>query len=92
MLKSAEERDKRARPFEQDMRKFGEHIRNNKEFLAELDRAPDKDAFVQLYCQRAAEMGFEFTWKELLIAVQEQKTGSNWIIPSVVLKMVAERF
>lgn len=92
MLKKAEERDKLARPFELEMRKFGELIRNDKAFLSELDHAPDRDSFVQLYCRRAAEKGLTFRPEDMLIAVQEQKHGSNWILPGIVLKMVAEHF
>jgi hypothetical protein len=92
MLKSAQERDKLARPFELEMRKFGELIRNDKTFLNELDEAADRDSFVHLYCRRAAENGLHFSKEDMLTAVQEQKHGSNWILPGVVLKMVAERF
>lgn len=92
MLKKAEERDKLARPFELEMRKFGELIRNDKAFLSELDQAADRNSFVHFYCRRAAEKGLHFTPEDMLIAVQEQKHGSNWILPGVVLKMVAERF
>lgn len=92
MLKTAEERDKKARPFESEMRKFGDLIRNDQAILVQLDRAPDKNSFIKLYCELGAQRGCHFTRDDMLIAVQEQKHGSNWIIPSNILKMVAERF
>lgn len=92
MLETAKERDKQARIFEVKMREFGEMIRGDSAILAELNNTPDKDSFINLYCQRAAERGCYFTREDMLIAVQEQKTGNNWIIPRNVLTMIAERF
>lgn len=92
MLKSAEVRDKEARVFEVSMREFGEAIRSDDKVLAELNNTPDKESFIRLYCQRGIERGFRFTREDVLIAVQEQKTGSKWIIPRNVLSMIAERF
>lgn len=92
MLKAAMERDTQSRPFERTIKQFGEVVMNNPTLLAKLDESPDKEGFIQLYRQLAEEQGIHFSRDELLIVVQEQKQGSNWVIPKAVLRLIAERF
>lgn len=92
MLQAALERDAQARTFEQPIKSFGEAVLNSPDLLEKLDTAPDKESFIRLYRELAAGKGFHFSRDELLIAVQEQKQGSNWVIPKAVLRMIAERF
>ncbi|HRK77525.1 MAG TPA: hypothetical protein PLQ95_03205 [Thiobacillus sp.] len=92
MLKTAMERDQLARPFEQSIKQFGEVVMNDQSLLARLDQAPDKESFIQLYRSLAADRDIHFTRDDLLVAVQEQKQGSNWVIPRAVLLMIADRF
>ena len=60
--------------------------------LDQLDKTPDKNAFIELYCRLARDRGISFSKDDLLIAVQEQKHGKNWILPKPVLMMVREKF
>ncbi|HNA29807.1 MAG TPA: Nif11-like leader peptide family natural product precursor [Thiobacillaceae bacterium] len=92
MLQAALERDAQARPFEQNIKRFGEAVMSTPALLERLDTAPDKESFIQLYRELAAGQGIHFSRDELLIAVQEQKQGSNWVIPKAVLRMIADRF
>lgn len=92
MLQAALERDAQSRPFEQSIKQFGELVLNDPALLARLDESPDKESFIQLYRKLADEQGIRFTREELLIVVQEQKQGSNWVIPKAVLRLIAERF
>lgn len=92
MLQAAQERDAQARPFEQNIKRFGEAVMSNPALLEKLDTSPDKESFIQMYRELAASKGFHFSRDELLIAVQEQKQGSNWVIPKAVLRMIADRF
>lgn len=92
MLESALERDQMARPFEQTIRQFGEMIKSDKALLDQLAATPDKESFINLYIKLGAERGCNFTRDDLLIAVQEQKQGRNWVIPKPVLSLIAERF
>jgi hypothetical protein len=92
MLETAKERDKQARAFEAKMREFGEMIKDDSAILTQLDRTPDKDAFINLYCRLGADRGCHFSRENVLVAVQEQKTGQNWIIPRNILTMIADRF
>jgi len=92
MLKTAMERDQMARPFEKSIKQFGEAVMNDQSLLAKLDQTPDKESFIQLYRGLAADQGIHFSRDDLLIAVQEQKQGSNWVIPKTVLRMIADRF
>lgn len=92
MLESALERDLEARPFEQVIRRFGEIIKKDPDLFDRLDETPDKDSFVDLYVTLGAEHDCVFTRDDLLIVVQEQKQGSNWVIPKSVLRLIAERF
>lgn len=92
MLKSALERDLEARPYERPIREFGELVNGDPDLLDRLDECPDREAFIDTYLSMAKEHGFEFTPDQLLVAVQEQKMGSNWIIPKPVLIMIRDRF
>lgn len=92
MLKAALERDAQNRPFEKTMRQFGEIVMNDPKLLEILDATPDADSFILTYCRLAAELDIHFTPDDMRIVVQEQKNGSNWILPKVVTNMVRERF
>lgn len=92
MLQAAQERDAQARPFEKNIKRFGEAVMADPGLLQKLDNTPDKETFIQMYRDLAAGSGIHFSRDELLIAVQEQKQGSNWVIPKVVLRMIADRF
>lgn len=92
MLEKALQRDADSRPFEKEIRKLGEIIMNDAQLLDRLDATPTKNDFVDLYCSLAKERNINFTKADLLIAVQEQKTGHDWILPKKVLRMIAERF
>lgn len=92
MLEKAKQRDKDNRAFEKEIKKFGELVLNDPGLLKKLDTTPNKDAFIDMYCALAREKGIHFTRADLLIAVQEQKQGHNWILPKTILRMVAERF
>jgi hypothetical protein len=92
MLKAAMERDMQSRTFERNIKQFGEVVMNDRGLLGKLDESSDKEAFIELYRKLAAEQGIHFSRDELLIAVQEQKHGSNWVIPTAVQRMIAERF
>ena len=92
MLQAALARDAQSRPFEKTIKQFGEVVMNNPALLSKLDQSPDKESFIQMYRQLALEQGIHFSREELLIVVQEQKQGSNWVIPKSVLRLIAERF
>lgn len=92
MLDSALERDAQARPFEKVIRQFGEILKSDNSLIAQLDQTPDKDSFIDLYIALGAQHGCVFGREDLLIAVQEQKQGQNWVIPKPVLRLIAERF
>lgn len=92
MLKAALERDIQARPFEKAIRQFGEILMNDRELLMKLDLTPDRESFINRYLKMAADQGCYFSRDDLLVAVQEQKQGSNWVIPKAVLRMIADRF
>ena len=92
MLEKALQRDVDNRPFEDGMRKFGEMALSDHTLLEQLDKTPDKQAFIEKYLSLARSKGFNFTMGELEVAVQEQKQGSNWVIPKQILRMIADRF
>ncbi len=92
MLKAALERDTERRPFEKPIKQFGEVVMAEPELLAKLDEARDADGFIAMYCKLAADRGIHFTPDDLRIVVQEQKHGSNWVIPKAVLNIVREIF
>jgi len=91
MLEKALERDTKARPFEKEIRKFGEAVLADKSLVDKLDSAPDRDAFMDMYCALAKERGISFTKADMAIVYQEQKQGSNWVLPKKVLIMMATR-
>jgi hypothetical protein len=91
MLKSAEDRDKQARPFEKEIKAFGEIVKNDKAMLAQLEATLNQEAFIAEYCRLAAARGIHFSPADMAISVQEQKHGSQWVIPSGVLRMISER-
>jgi hypothetical protein len=92
MLEKALQRDIESRPFEKEMKKFGEILLKEPNLLDQLDKTPNKTAFIELYCKLARDRGISFSKDDLLIAVQEQKHGKNWILPKPVLMMVREKF
>lgn len=92
MLESALERDIEARPFEKVIRQFGEIVKSDPALYEKLDKTPDRDSFIDTYIALGAEHGCVFSREDLLIVVQEQKQGSNWVIPKSVLRLIAERF
>ncbi len=92
MLKSALERDMKARPFEKPMREFGEILKDDEGLYKRLSETPSKESFVTLYLDMAAERGFNFSRDDMEVAVQEQKQGQNWIIPPKVQRLIRERF
>lgn len=92
MLESALERDLEARPFEKVIRQFGEIVKNDSSLYDKLAATADKEAFISQYIALGAEQGCVFSRDDLLVVVQEQKQGSNWVIPKSVLRLIAERF
>ena len=92
MLKTAMERDNKNRPFEKTIKQFGEIVMTDPTLLAKLEETRDAESFISAYCKLAAERGIHFRPDEMRIVVQEQKQGSNWIIPKVVLNIFRERF
>lgn len=92
MLESALERDLEARPFEKVIRQFGEIVKSDSSLYDKLDATPDKDSFIDLYVTLGTEQGCVFSRDDLLVVVQEQKQGRNWVIPKPVLRLIAERF
>lgn len=92
MLDSALERDQMARPFEKTIRQFGEILNRESSLVEQLDNTSDKDSFIDLYIALGAQHDCIFTREDLLVAVQEQKMGSNWVIPKRVLRLIADRF
>lgn len=92
MLKTALERDLEARPYERNIRAFGEALVGSPELLERLDQTPDRESFIETYLEMADQHGQKFTREELLVAVQEQKMGSNWVLPKAVLMMIRDRF
>ena len=92
MLDSALERDQKARPFEKTIRELGELIKDDQTMYDRLSQTPDKESFIDAYVALGAENGLMFGRDDLLIVVQEQKQGSDWVIPKKVLRLIAERF
>jgi hypothetical protein len=92
MLEKALQRDAEARPFEKELKKLGELVMNDQSLLDRLDTTPTKSAFIDMYCDLAKERNIHFSKADLLIAVQEQKHGKDWIIPKKILRMIADRF
>lgn len=92
MLDSALERDQKARPFEKTIRQLGEIVKDDPAMYERLSQTPDRDSFIDMYVAMGDEQGLHFTRDELLVAVQEQKQGKDWVIPKKVLGLIAERF
>lgn len=92
MLDSALERDLKARPFEKSIRQLGEIIKEDDAMFDRLEGTPDKESFLDVYVTLGAEKDLHFSKDDLLVVVQEQKQGSNWVIPKKVLRLIAERF
>jgi hypothetical protein len=92
MLEKALQRDAESRYFEKEIKKFGEVLMADPALIEKLDTTPTKSAFIDMYCDLAKERGISFSKSDLLIAVQEQKQGQDWIIPKKVLRMIADRF
>jgi hypothetical protein len=92
MLEKALQRDAQSRPFEREMKAFGEILLNDHALLEKLDATPDKKSFIDMYLTLAKERGIHFSREDLLIAVQEQKQGQDWILPKKVIRMIADRF
>lgn len=92
MLEKALQRDAESRYFEKEIKKFGEVLMVEPALVEKLDETPTKSAFIDMYCELAKQRGISFSKADLLIAVQEQKQGQDWIIPKKVLRMIADRF
>jgi len=92
MLEKALQRDAEARPFEKELKKLGEMVMNDQSLLDRLDTTATKSAFIDMYCALAKERNIHFSKADLLIAVQEQKHGKDWIIPKKILRMIMDRF
>lgn len=71
---------------------FGEILMNDPGLLERLDATPDKKAFIDMYLTLAKERGIHFSREDLMIVVQEQKQGHDWILPKKVIRMIADRF
>lgn len=92
MLKSAADEYEKARPYEKTIRQFGEILKNDNELYQKLEETPDKESFIEMYLNMAAEQGFNFSRDELMVAVHEQKHGQDWVIPSKVQRLIRDRF
>lgn len=92
MLEKALQRDAESRPFEREIKKFGEILLAQPALLEKLDMSPDKGAFIDMYIKMAKEHGISFSHEDLMIVVQEQKQGQDWILPKKVIRMIADRF
>ena len=92
MLDAALERDQKARPFEKTIRQLGEIIKDDEAMYERLSETPDKDSFIDVYIALGAENDLHFNRDDLLVVVQEQKQGTDWVIPKKVLRLIAERF
>jgi hypothetical protein len=92
MLEKALQRDAESRPFEREIKKLGEILMADPSLLEKLDTTPDKAAFVDMYLAMGKERGINFTRDDLMIVVQEQKQGHDWILPKKVIRMIADRF
>lgn len=92
MLEKAMQRDAESRLFEREIKKLGEILMADPTLLERLDMTPDKSAFIDMYMAMGKERGLNFTRDDLMIAVQEQKQGHDWILPKKVIRMIADRF
>lgn len=92
MIESALMRDTHSRSFEVEIKKFGEIVMSEPSLMAKLEETTDPHSFITTYIKLAAERGIHFTVADMKIVVQEQKHGSNWVLPKAVLNIVRERF
>ena len=92
MLEKALQRDTESRYFEKEIKKLGEIVINDPNLLSRLDETPTKNAFIDMFCEMAKDRNINFSKADLLIAVQEQKHGQDWVIPKKILRMIVERF
>ena len=92
MIVSALIRDTDSRSFEVEIKKFGEIVMGEPGLMAKLEETTDPKSFISTYIKLAAEKGIHFTADDMKIVVQEQKHGSNWVLPKAVLNIVRERF
>lgn len=92
MIESALARDTHSRAFEVEIKKFGEIVMSEPRYMAMLEETTDPNSFISTYIKLAAEKGIYFTAADMKIVVQEQKHGTNWVLPKAVLNIVRERF
>ncbi|MBA2126957.1 hypothetical protein DLM45_12105 [Hyphomicrobium methylovorum] len=85
-------RDIESGEYKKAIKKLGEAVMDDPALLERLDATPSKSDFIDLYCNLAKERDLSFSKSDLLIAVQEQKQGKDGIIPTIVLRMIADRF
>lgn len=88
MLETVRKEVMQERAFEKEMRKFGELVIDDPGIQEQLRAINDRDVFISTYVRLAAEKGFRFTEEQMRVAVQEQKQGSDWILPRVVQSML----
>jgi len=92
MIESALIRDTQRLPFEVEIKKFGEIVMSEPGLITKLEDTTDPKSFISTYIKLAAERGIHFTADDMKIVLQEQKHGSNWVLPKAVLSIVRERF
>lgn len=81
MLESVRQTVENERSYEGVMRAFGEVLQEDPELQTRLDQVVDKDEFARLYVDLGAQKGYDFTLDQVLTVIQEQKQGSNWVLP-----------
>lgn len=84
MLETVRQSVAQERAYESVMREFGELVERDPTIQSRLDAVSDKDGLAELYVQIGSENGFHFTADQVRIVMQEQKQGSNWILPRCV--------
>ncbi len=90
MLKAVQETVKSERAYESVMRSFGEILERDSNLQKKLNEVVDKDGFAKIYVELAAEKGYEFTVNQMFTAMQEQKQGSNWVLPRCAQSIMRE--
>jgi len=92
MLETLAEELKTSRAFEDDMRKFGAIVTNDKALQQSLSDAVDNgissEGFCELYVKTAESQGIKFTTDQMKVAMHEQKQGSDKVLPSFVQKLI----
>jgi hypothetical protein len=81
MLESVRQIVENERSYEGVMRTFGEILQEDPELQARLDQVVDKDEFARLYVELGTQKGYEFSLDQMLTVMQEQRQGSNWVLP-----------